>query len=214
MHAAAWKETFDEFLATRSTATRPRRFSPDDYDPLRRRQPHADGTRWLPGFVPRLSSPRAASTMLPASRPYRASASARTAVLHRLATGRVEGSTVRYGSVHAYRAEGLATAVVSSSAATRRRCSGDRDRRPLRRRIDGLTTSPRRFGRQAHARHLPRRCHRARSEAGRGPRCSKLARVESKRGDTGTFHVVDRREPTDPPETRCAARCRRRRPRA
>jgi beta-phosphoglucomutase family hydrolase len=114
VHAAAWKEMFDEFLATLSPPQPP--FTPGDYDRYVDGRPRLDGTRAflvsrgisLPEGTP--GDPAGAATV------HGLSTRKNEQVLAKIATGGVEvyEGSVRY--VRAARAAGLATALVSSSA--------------------------------------------------------------------------------------------------
>ena len=114
VHAAAWKEMFDAFLATLSPPQPP--FTPGDYDRYVDGRPRLDGTRGflasrgisLPEGDP--DDPAGAATV------HGLSTSKNDLVLARIAAGGVEvyEGTVRY--LRAARAAGLATALVSSSA--------------------------------------------------------------------------------------------------
>ena len=84
-------------------------FSPDDYDRYCRRQAARRRDAVVPGVSGYQRCPRVTPTMLPGSRPFRASATARTSCsVHRLASGHVEVFDGSIGFVRAVRAEGLA----------------------------------------------------------------------------------------------------------
>lgn len=114
VHAAAWKEMFDGFLATLSPPEPP--FTPGDYDRYVDGRPRLDGTRAflasrgiaLPEGTE--DDPAGATTV------HGLSTRKNDLVLARIEAGGVEvyEGTVRY--VRAARAAGLATALVSSSA--------------------------------------------------------------------------------------------------
>lgn len=117
VHAAAWKEMFDEFLAARAAAAgeEPRPFTPEDYDRYVDGRPRLDGTRGflasrgigLPEGDP--DDPPGAATI------HGLSTRKNDLVLAKLeANVEVFEGSVRY--VRAARRAGLSTAVVSSSA--------------------------------------------------------------------------------------------------
>jgi beta-phosphoglucomutase family hydrolase len=117
VHAAAWKQMFDEYLADRAARTGEpfRPFEPTDYDRYVDGRPRLDGTREflrsrtieLPEGAP--SDPPGAETV------YGLSNRKNNLVLALLATEvEVYESSVHY--VRAVRKAGLSTAVVSSSA--------------------------------------------------------------------------------------------------
>ena len=114
VHAAAWKEMFDGFLAGRQPPLTP--FTSQDYDRYVDGRTRLDGTRaflasrgvTLPEGTP--GDPAGAETV------HGLSTRKNDLVLEKIAAGQVEvyEGSVRY--VRAVRAAGLATAVVSSSA--------------------------------------------------------------------------------------------------
>ena len=117
VHEAAWKEAFDEFLSTRSDAGHSfEAFSLDDYDRYVDGKPRADGTR---SFLASrgISLPEGDVDDAPGVPTVQGLGNRKNELfLHRLASGHVEvfDGSIRF--VRAVRAEGLATAVVSSSA--------------------------------------------------------------------------------------------------
>ena len=122
VHAAAWKEMFDDFLRAWSEHTGPP-FVPfdahHDYDRYVDGRPRLDGTR---AFVRSrgIELPEGSPGDPPGAWTIRGLGNRKQAlVLERLAQGKIEAydGSVRY--VRAVRAAGLATAVVSSSANTR-----------------------------------------------------------------------------------------------
>lgn len=116
VHAAAWKEAFDEFLSMRAEGGSFEAFSADDYDRYVDGKPRADGTR---SFLAsrEIALPEGSVDDAPGYPTVQGLGKRKNELfVHRLATGRVEvfEGSVRF--VRAARAEGLATAVVSSSA--------------------------------------------------------------------------------------------------
>jgi beta-phosphoglucomutase family hydrolase len=121
VHAAAWKEMFDEFLRehAKSTGTEFVPFDPHaDYDAFVDGKPRLDGTRAflksrgidLPDGSP--DDPSAKSTV------YGLSNRKNALVLAKLAAGGVQVYEGSIAYIKAVREEGIATAIVSSSANT------------------------------------------------------------------------------------------------
>src|SRR5271155_36768 len=119
VHAAAWKEMFDEFLRDRAkrSGTEFVSFDPHaDYDAFVDGKPRLDGTRAflasrgidLPEGTP--DDPPGTATV------YGLSNRKNALVLAKLAAGGVQvyQGSIRY--IHAVRAKGISTAIVSSSA--------------------------------------------------------------------------------------------------
>jgi beta-phosphoglucomutase family hydrolase len=146
VHAAAWKEMFDEFLRAWSERQGVP-FVPfdtgDDYDRYVDGRPRLDGTR---GFLEsrgidlpegRPDDPPGAATV------HGLSNRKQDIVLERLAAGKVEvyDGSVRY--VRAVRAAGLPTAVVSSSANTRQVLEAAQLTDLFDARVDGLVAQER-----------------------------------------------------------------------
>lgn len=146
VHAAAWKEMFDEFLHAWSERQGVP-FVPfdagDDYDRYVDGRPRFDGTRGflesrgidLPDGGP--DDPSGAATV------HGLSNRKQDIVLERLAAGKVEvyAGSVRY--VRAVRAAGLPTAVVSSSANTRQVLDAAQLTDLFDARVDGLVAQER-----------------------------------------------------------------------
>jgi beta-phosphoglucomutase family hydrolase len=121
VHAAAWKEMFDEFLRARaeSTGTQFVPFDPrSDYDAYVDGKPRLDGTRSflasrgieLPDGTP--DDPPGASTI------YGLSNRKNALVLAKLAADGVQVYEGSVAYIHAVRGKGISTAIVSSSANT------------------------------------------------------------------------------------------------
>ena len=121
VHAAAWKEMFDEFLRTRAKSTGSEfvPFDPHaDYGAYVDGKPRLDGTRSflksrgidLPEGTP--NDPPGTSTV------YGLSNRKNDLVLAKLAQGGVQVYQGTISYIHAVRDKGLATAIVSSSANT------------------------------------------------------------------------------------------------
>ena len=214
VHAAAWKEMFDEFLRARVGADRRavrRRSTARRLRRVRRRQ--AALRRRARRSSPRAGSscPRARRTTRPTPRRSTASATARTSSCSTLiASDGVEAyeGSVRY--VEAARDAGLRRAVVSSSANCREVLAGRRHRGPLRGCAStGSSARAEHLHGQAGARHVPRRGAEARGRAGARPRCSRTRSPASRPGRAGDFGYVVGVDRVGP--GRGAARARRRR---
>jgi beta-phosphoglucomutase family hydrolase len=120
VHAAAWKDTFDQFMQVRAAATGEelRPFEQSDYDRYVDGRPRLDGTRAFlesRGYDLPLGTDEDPPT---AETAHGLSNKKNDLVLAKLAEGKVEvyEGSVRY--VEAVRAAGFKTAVVSSSANT------------------------------------------------------------------------------------------------
>jgi beta-phosphoglucomutase family hydrolase len=140
VHAAAWKEMFDEFLRTRDQPP----FDPGaDYDAYVDGKPRLDGTRSflesrgieLPEGSP--DDPPGTPTV------YGLSNRKQDLVLAKLAEGdvKVYDGTVRF--IHAVRDNGIATAIVSSSANTKQVLDSARLSGLFDVRVDGLVATER-----------------------------------------------------------------------
>jgi beta-phosphoglucomutase family hydrolase len=154
VHAAAWKEMFDEFLRSRarSTGTEFVPFDPhQDYDAYVDGKPRLDGTRsflqsrgiCLPAGAP--GDPPGTPTV------YGLSNRKNDLVLAKLAEGAVQvyEGTIRY--IRAVRERGLATAVVSSSANTKQVLDSAGIAGLFDVRVDGLVAA----GRGLHGKPAP-----------------------------------------------------------
>ncbi len=124
VHAAAWKETFDDYLHRRADrAGEPfHPFDADDYDEYVDGRPRADGVR---AFLSSrgIALPEGAATDPPSAQTIEGLANRKNQILLRRI--REHGVEAYPGSVrflHGVRGAGLRTAVVSSSA-TAGRCS-------------------------------------------------------------------------------------------
>jgi beta-phosphoglucomutase family hydrolase len=146
VHAAAWKEMFDDFLRTRaeSTGTEFVPFDPvADYDAYVDGKPRLDGTRSflesrgidLPEGSP--DDPPGTATV------HGLSNRKNDLVLAKLAAGGVQvyDGTVRY--IHAVREQGISTAIVSSSANTKQVLDSANLSQLFDVRVDGLVAAER-----------------------------------------------------------------------
>ena len=180
LHAAAWKETFDEYLRARS-ATTGRPFAP--FDAAHDYELYVDGKLRVDGARSFLAS----RGLRPGDGEVRALAERKDELLVALmGRGPVEvyEGSVRY--VHAARHAGLRTAVVSSSKNCREVLTSAGIADLFDARIDGNVAAERAPRGQAGARHLPGRGARPRRRAGRGGRLRGRARRASRRGGPGT----------------------------
>ena len=122
VHAAAWKEMFDDFLREHAQATGTQfvPFDPaKDYDAYVDGKPRLDGTR---SFLQSrgIELPEGTPDDAPGTQTiYGLSNQKNNLVLKKLAAGGVQvyDGSIKY--IHAVRAQGIATAVVSSSANTK-----------------------------------------------------------------------------------------------
>ncbi|RZB16306.1 beta-phosphoglucomutase family hydrolase [Streptomyces sp. F001] len=149
VHAAAWKETFDDFLRRREgPAFRP--FDATDYEQYVDGRPRVDGVRVF--LASRgIELPEGKGDDPPESDTVRGLGNRKNALfLEKIRTQGVEpyAGSVRY--VDAVRAAGLSTAVVSSSANCREILisAGMEDRFDVR--IDGLVAAERRLSGKPH----------------------------------------------------------------
>ena len=146
VHAAAWKEMFDEFLRTRASQTGTEFVPFDshaDYDAYVDGKPRLDGTRSflesrgidLPEGTP--NDPPGTPTV------YGLSNRKNDLVLAKLAQGGVQvyQGTITY--IHAVRDKGIATAIVSSSANTQQVLDSARIAGLFDARVDGLVAKER-----------------------------------------------------------------------
>jgi hypothetical protein len=176
VHAAAWKQMFDDYLRARAerdgTPFRPFDVK-DDYGPYVDGRPRLDGTR---GFLESrgIELPEGSPDDPPAPRRSGACQRARTTSCRR--RSRTVGVDVYPGSVRyqqAVKDAGLITACVSSSANAEQvlEVAGlQRLHRPPGRRRRRQAARP---ARQARARHLPRRRRRPRPSPRSRPSCSR-----------------------------------------
>ncbi|MGV9253137.1 HAD family hydrolase [Streptomyces sp. NPDC003697] len=150
VHAAAWKEAFDAFLRERDGAD----FRPfdqvDDYDEYVDGRPRADGVRaFLASRGIELSEGTPDDP--PDARTVRGLGNRKNElVLHKLRTEGVEAyqGTLRY--LHAVRAAGLRTAIVSSSANTREVLRSIDAERLFDVRVDGVVAAERKLPGKPH----------------------------------------------------------------
>ena len=160
VHAAAWKQMFDDFLRARAERTGTP-FEPfdvkTDYGPYVDGKPRLDGTR---GFLASrgITLPDGEPTDGPDAETVNGLATRKNELVHEKI--RTVGVDVYPGSVrylHAVRDAGLTTAVVSSSANAEvvLQVAGLADL--IDHRVDGVVAKQRQPARQARARHVPRR---------------------------------------------------------
>ncbi len=213
VHAAAWKQMFDEYLRTRAEA-RGEEFRPfdarDDYDRYVDGKPRADGVR---SFLESrgIKLPEGSADDPPDAETIAGLGNRKNALVLRLIDE--HGVEAYEGSVRYVRAAidaGLRRAVVSSSTNCRAvlRAAGIEDL--FEEIVDGHVAEARGAGGQAGARHLPGRRREARGRAGRRGRLRGRPR-RGRGGPRRRLRLRGRRRPGRAGRGACRARRRHRR---